>query len=72
LRIKFPKIPVTRFAHRFFATQFVQFENQTSFFLFRHERKASLTIRGGQRTAARLMPDHFKFPKQKYSGCTEE
>src|SRR6266849_5243635 len=37
LRIKLEKIPVARLAHGGFATKFVQFEDKTGFFLFRHK-----------------------------------
>src|SRR5260370_21223252 len=36
LRIKLEKIPVARLAHGGFAAKFVQFEDKTGFFLFRH------------------------------------
>jgi len=38
LRIELAEIPIARFAHGFFAAQFVEFEDESCFFLFRHER----------------------------------
>src|SRR6516225_9447849 len=37
LLIELAEIPIARFAHGFFAAQFVQFEDEPCFFLFRHE-----------------------------------
>jgi hypothetical protein len=37
LLIELAEIPIARFAHGFFAAQFVEFEDEPCFFLFRHE-----------------------------------
>src|SRR5579862_2414110 len=40
-RVEIAKIPFAGFAHRLFTTQFVQFQNQTSFILYRHNTSLS-------------------------------
>jgi hypothetical protein len=42
LRIEIPKIPVSRFAHRVFPAQFIKFQDETGFVLFRHRNASSI------------------------------
>src|SRR6266851_2808749 len=66
LRIKIEKIPVARLAHGGFAAKFVQFEDKTGFFLFRHNTLL-FAVYG---TYAAVLAESFKPAGFKCSPCT--